>query len=392
MEALGMNPNNLALDCNDAKGDGGAYEWLVQKLSALSSVTQQGDDPDAMLGSDAVLLARLLLEEQLLDGGRSNGRGGKYGGVYHPSTERREGSSNVGSRPLTVGEIYANWSELRDVTRMKYPAMEESAEGSLKRQDPLPKIRQQLRELYSAAGQKEVQSNLPPTWQFLTHDILFDYSQSNGESMHLRQGVVLLLGHDAHIPLALQSLSLLGCDVDVASDVDFSYDGETRNAVCIKSSDGATDLAMKVHVTTSENVQRWLEDEENKKDDDSSLLLVVPKEEETQSSMIEQIVASIGRASEENCRRDTFVMHSSLEVLRRCKRFLGEDPPLLSQGLRTCVYAKRANAAVSLLLPEWSDNVHPADQNVAEMDPWMNTVSDEQFLELVSARITAPLA
>jgi len=107
-ETLGMNPD--AFDCthNSIELDG-SCEWLIQKLSALASISQHGNSPDAMLGCDAVLLSRLLLEEQLLDGGRSNGRGGKYGGKFHPSTSDDDVDtgerSNVGSRPLTVGEL-----------------------------------------------------------------------------------------------------------------------------------------------------------------------------------------------------------------------------------------------------------------------------------------------
>lgn len=110
-ETLGMNPDAFDVyDCthNSIELDE-SCEWLIQKLSALASISQHGNSPDAMLGCDAVLLSRLLLEEQLLDGGRSNGRGGKYGGKFHPSTSDDDVDtgerSNVGSRPLTVGEL-----------------------------------------------------------------------------------------------------------------------------------------------------------------------------------------------------------------------------------------------------------------------------------------------
>ena len=110
-ETLGMNPDAFDVyDCthNSIELDE-SCEWLIQKLSALASISQHGNSPDAMLGCDAVLLSRLLLEEQLLDGGRSNGRGGKYGGKFHPSSSDDDVDtgerSKVGSRPLTVGEL-----------------------------------------------------------------------------------------------------------------------------------------------------------------------------------------------------------------------------------------------------------------------------------------------
>ena len=163
----------MEIECWNDKDD--QYEWLLQKLSALSSITQQGNDPDAMMGCDEVLMVRLLLEEQLLDGGRSNGRGGKYGGKFHPSTTTASSSSSsssvdgqgksiVGSRPLTVGEIYANWSELRDVTRMKYPFIEEDLNGMEKRLDPLPYIRQYMREIASTTHQRHAWRSL--AWDF----------------------------------------------------------------------------------------------------------------------------------------------------------------------------------------------------------------------------------
>ena len=60
--------------------------------------------------------------------------------------------------------------------------------------------------------------------------------------------------------------------------------------------------------------------------------------------------------------------------------------PTLFQGLRKC-FLPQSNTAVTLLLPEWADNVHPTQQNDGEMDPWLNLISEELLLELISARI-----
>ena len=117
-------------------------EWLVNKMIALSHAMQS--DNDGMMGCDSVLLARLLLEEQLLDEGRSVGKTGKYGSKFHPSSSsigevaRDRGRYSPGSRPLTVGEISANWSDgacLRETTRIKY---------NIDRKDPLPIIKEYL--------------------------------------------------------------------------------------------------------------------------------------------------------------------------------------------------------------------------------------------------------
>lgn len=60
VDELGMKP----FDDDDASNDD--YSWLIQKLGALSSITQQGDSPDEMLGCDEVLLARMMLEDCLM--------------------------------------------------------------------------------------------------------------------------------------------------------------------------------------------------------------------------------------------------------------------------------------------------------------------------------------
>lgn len=140
----------------------------------------------------------------------------------------------------------------------------------------------------------------------------------------------------------------------------------------------STDLTIKLIVTTADKARERLM---------QGLLLVVPDTQkcETHSAMIEQIVTDFNDDSEDDFRRNMFVIHSSLEVLKQCKSFLGDDAPILSDGLRKCILPQ-TNTAVNLFLPAWASNV--PQQNDAEMDPWLNLVSEEQLLELISARIT----
>eukprot|EP00581_Thalassiosira_minuscula_P038242 CAMPEP_0184472072 /NCGR_PEP_ID=MMETSP0740-20130409/107771_1 /TAXON_ID=385413 /ORGANISM="Thalassiosira miniscula, Strain CCMP1093" /LENGTH=108 /DNA_ID=CAMNT_0026848635 /DNA_START=1 /DNA_END=327 /DNA_ORIENTATION=+ len=108
--------------------------------------------------------------------------------------------------------------------------------------------------------------------------------------------------------------------------------------------------------------------------------------------MIEQIIKQINGDHDTGKIRNAIVLHSSLDVLKRCKSFLGDDAPILKQGFRKCTLPP-SNMEVTLFLPEWSDNVHPSQQNDGEMDPWLNLVSEEQFLELISGRVIgAPLS
>lgn len=311
-------------------------EWLLQKLSALSSITQQGNDPDAMLGCDEVLMVRLLLEEQLLDGGRSNGRGGKYGGKFHPSTTSPsslsssadgQGKSFVGSRPLTVGELYANWSELRDVTRMKYPVIDKDSNGKAKQLDPLPYIRQYLREMASTPHDER------HAWQPLAWDLLFGcqsgFDNGNGGNMELRQNTILLLGHDTQICLTLNSLSLLGCELDIETDLinrDKGSESMMLERLSSNHDDSKARAKIKVVVTTSSKVQERL---------GQGLLLVVPdaKTGETHSKMIERIVFDMNERPQRM--KNIYLIHSSLEVLKQCKPFLGEDAYVYRQIFQT---------------------------------------------------------
>ena len=118
--------------------------WLVNKMCALSHVLHSSIDD--MMGCEAVLLARLLIEEQSLDLGRSSGCKGKYGSKYHPSESKLSGNDVIsggrdhknGSRPLTVGEIAINWCDgacVKDTLRAKY---------HIDFKDPFPTIKENI--------------------------------------------------------------------------------------------------------------------------------------------------------------------------------------------------------------------------------------------------------
>jgi hypothetical protein len=141
-----VTKSSTIIDDND-NYDNNGLEWLRNKLCALIQVTLSGED--GLLGCDSVLLARLILEEQELDGGRSNGCTGKYGSLFHPSSSQSR-SANVGSRPLTVGEIAANWNDgacLKDTVRIKY---------NVNGKDPMPVIRQNIFKFLQNEQQNEV--------------------------------------------------------------------------------------------------------------------------------------------------------------------------------------------------------------------------------------------
>ena len=110
--------------------------WLINKMLALSHLPML-----EAAGVERVLLARLLMEEQLLDQQRSVGKSGKYASKFHPQsisvkTENDVNSNPNGSRPLTVGEISANWNDtLREALRFRY---------NVNKKDPFPVMRENL--------------------------------------------------------------------------------------------------------------------------------------------------------------------------------------------------------------------------------------------------------
>jgi hypothetical protein len=126
----------------------GGNDWLKNKLAALAHVFPSTYDSgdDFSLTCEYALAARLSFEEQELDNGNSNGRRGKYSRRFHPQVERQgeeRGGPTRGptrsSRPLTVGEVAANWEEtIRDTVRMRYHC---------NYKDPLPILQNHVEDL-----------------------------------------------------------------------------------------------------------------------------------------------------------------------------------------------------------------------------------------------------
>jgi len=133
--------------------------WLNNKIQALLHVTESSNE--GLMGCEAVILARMLIEEQMLDEGRSIGKSGKYASKFHPTSENEnivnenKRRNKSGSRPLTVGEIAANWeANLVDSLFVKY---------NVNGKSPLPKIRKHLVQLV----QKAVSHNSSNLFAFL---------------------------------------------------------------------------------------------------------------------------------------------------------------------------------------------------------------------------------
>lgn len=98
-------------------------DWMFNKMMALAHLCF---DP-----YEALLLAKLIVEEQRIDKGNSVGKRGKYASRFHPryiaSRDNNDDKlvetmkNEIGSRPLTVGEISANWTpEFVETLEVRY--------------------------------------------------------------------------------------------------------------------------------------------------------------------------------------------------------------------------------------------------------------------------------
>ena len=267
-----------------------------------------------MLGCDAVFLVKVLLEEQLLDGGRSNGRGGKYGGKFHPGTLEgvESDGSVVGSRPLTVGEVYSNWDELREVMEFKYPFVDDGGQ----KKDPMPKIRQVLEGLYLDEALHE---GAQQSWHPLACDAILEYQ--NKESCEIRQNSIILLGHEAQLPLALASFDSMGISFTIVNNLD--WDVRCLDQWMQSQTNSEGDSETKVTITSSRKACNHYLNRQN------SIVLVVPNahEQETQSDAIQRIALDFNKNGSPDSADETSisVVHSSLDVLKQCKLFLNDD-------------------------------------------------------------------
>lgn len=182
--------------------------WIVNKINAL--MQHLLTDQNGMTNCDAVLLTRLLMEEQLLDQGRSVGKKGKYASKFHPKSfadndssknytdETFLAESNQGSRPLTVGEIAANWVNgacLKDTVRIKY---------NINKKDPIPFIKEKLSESLQS---DETSSALP-----VVHPEIAKWFDGLNDSI-----IFIMVGHKDHLEIAFKTLQQSSVSVETIS-------------------------------------------------------------------------------------------------------------------------------------------------------------------------------
>eukprot|EP00529_Nitzschia_sp_RCC80_P011286 CAMPEP_0113482370 /NCGR_PEP_ID=MMETSP0014_2-20120614/22883_1 /TAXON_ID=2857 /ORGANISM="Nitzschia sp." /LENGTH=613 /DNA_ID=CAMNT_0000375883 /DNA_START=95 /DNA_END=1936 /DNA_ORIENTATION=- /assembly_acc=CAM_ASM_000159 len=177
---------------DDGNVDLDNLSWLINKLQAISHVLVVPSSSSSLSSSETrhhpaceyALATRLILEEQALDQNQSTGLNGKYAKKFHPRQELKSstdtntnrnsnGSSSSdaglnsttdstpsysttqqqsttrGTRPLTVGELVANWRDsIRETLTLKYnvdrkdpiPVLDRTIVELLKHEDQLPEL------------------------------------------------------------------------------------------------------------------------------------------------------------------------------------------------------------------------------------------------------------
>jgi len=332
-------------------------EWLINK-----SVTLSGDD--GMMGCDLVLLARLMLEEQVLDEGRSNGCRGKYGSKFHPSQDANgsdddddddasdederddfteDRGSVQGSRPLTVGEIAANWNDgacLKDTVRIKY---------NVDRKDPIPVIRREIKSLLEEQEHDTEEENgqgqgpgqgkgpLPEIYPAIAEALL-----------DCNCPVYILVGDESHVPIALSSLSFLS-------------------------------IPMEAMQWDKDNMKSQEQEETNDSEQQKHHITIVPPGEGGRGHM--GILQHIAMSSSPHS--SIHVIHSDITTLQNGKSLFGDNRPVRSGMFARCAIGDDQSLKLSL----GSHSAGPKEQNDAEMDPWLNLIDEFDIVESLSAQI-----
>ena len=262
----------------DDKSSGGIGDstWLRNKVRAVAPYL---GGLECNRSVEYALLVRLLLEEQRLD--PSVGKSGKYASKFHPQGPKAIAiPSAKSSRPLTVGEIQANWIEyLLDTLLVKY---------SVDSKNPVP-ILQEFVDLLE----------ISPPRNPLVCDAIQAFSSHNR--------VVISVSRDSELPMATGMLPTIG-------------------------------------VVSAENVG-------------SSYGFTVGSELSTVKALCEQ-------------HSKVRFMTSCWATLQKVKRLTDDHPHL------------------SVSLVSWTSSA--AQMNQAEMDPMVDLVTEDEFFELLSARIITP--
>ena len=309
---------------NDNNED--AHSWLINKLLALAHVFSSENEYSATC--DYALATRLLLEEQELDNGESNGKKGKYASRFHPrgtssssssSSSTRTTASNGRSsstRPLTVGEIAVNWkSTIRETVEIRY---------RVERQDPLPILQATIDKLQDESATSQTYN--PP-------DILASFPLKG--LLNTQKPVLLTVSHRSDWAMAQASLANANVNYHAVKSIQDALEPETTLPLVLLLLDPS------------------------KKGSSATLDILKQASKDTTVTIIE----------------------SSWDRLLSGIALFGEHIPLPVKGNKAkCVVPDRF---LSLYLADWPATSHITQQSAATMNPWTNVMTGDEFETLL---------
>jgi hypothetical protein len=245
--------------------------WLHQKLRAISHVLSPSsfDDDDhtastSSLTCEYALAARLLLEEQALDQGKSTGRTGKYASRFHPrdstttttttdtqSSYKTAAKPSSSTRPLTVGEITTNWNQggmIRDSLLVRYCVKQSNNGRSVTYQNPMTALQTAWEQQLESPPQHEGN----PVWKAQPISISPSLLRRRERSK-----VIATVHHRSDLEIARASLEAAGWSVRVLHDKDLQREALLKDTLPVgrnESSDpssitlvvGANDLSLRL--------------------------------------------------------------------------------------------------------------------------------------------------
>jgi hypothetical protein len=311
-----------------------SLSWLHNKLAALSHVFCS--DGNASVTCEYTLSARLLIDEQQLDQGRSSGRTGKYASKFHPRKNLKEplrrrrvgdkdDAPSTGNQPLTVGEISANWNEggmIRETLLVRYHC---------NRKFPLPALQQAL-DQHLCTTNRLFDSDRPRP------KILPEVKESLLSAAKDRS-ILVTVRHASDLPMAVETLACAGVPCRIAPSL---YDVQL--------------LGVSVLVQTKSTVRDILE------------------------------AAPMGTR--------VYVLSSCWTSLRKEVLHYGDDVPVRRRDRpdqpQPLVGPTEYGTMLCLGYAQWAPNTHPSLHSAATMNPWTTLVSLQELEELLSFQISTP--
>jgi hypothetical protein len=306
-------------------------DWIRRKMAALSHIFNDGLGNS--LSCDYALLARLIVEEQELDQGRSVGKTGKYASLYHPQQQQQQQqntqvSTSAGTRPLTTGEIASNWGAgamLRETLLAKYHC---------ERQNPLPILQ-------GIVDRNVVEHN--------TLQNIMVNKQVCDKILALRNAgvpVILCVGHSSDLIAAERSLSGR-LDVQVCS---------LKNAIESITAHSNKDPSSIVRNRTAGS---------------SIPLIVKPRDNDSYVELLQSLPSD----------STLLVFCSCLESLKERIPLFGNYIPRGNDGVARTIVDRQQ---LSLGLCQWAATAHPSRRSQAIMNPWLRLATLDDVHSLLN--------